>query len=175
MSIISGSIYRHWGWVLESGIQIVRTQSLAMSNWSSWEMGKLRRGKVTWLQSKSQLATERHNRPLCLSPLCFFSALCCYTFPKREAKNGTAALGKGPELVTQCGFNSNLILKQKTFQNVPRAALYFLTQPGLRNHCPRLTAREKVRGAVSSENAHSVREGDEEQREKELILGIFWK
>lgn len=147
-------------------------------------MGKLRLGKVTWLQSRSQLATECNNQLLCLSPLCFFSALCCHTVPKREAKNGTEAFGKGPELVTQCGFNSNLILKQKTFQNVPRAALNFLTQPGLRNHCPRLAASEKGRGAASSENAHSVREGEEEHGERanfrdflEIIPGIlvYWE
>lgn len=79
--------------------------------------------------------------------------------------------------MTQCDLNSNLILEQKDSQNVLREALFPLTQPLLQNHPPPSplppTATEKGHEQWALKNAHSIREDDQEKRQKEIILGIF--
>lgn len=89
------------------------------------------------LPTAPELASNRKSEPALLPlPTVFSPALCCVTFPRKAAKNGAEALGKSPELMTQCDLNGKPILKQRTSQNVLRQALYPLSQPVLQNHCP---------------------------------------
>lgn len=59
--------------------------------------------------------------------------------------------------MNQCDLNGNLILEQKTSQNVSREALFSLSQPVLQNHPPSSPPpplpTEKGHGAVSSEKS----------------------
>lgn len=126
-----------------------------MSDQPIWQVGKLRLGKVTCLQSQSLLATESLNQAFCLSLLCFSSALCCITFPRSAAKNGAEALGKNPELMTQCYMNGKLLSKRRTSPKV-QDKLY-TPYPNLCSGTtlPLTTAAEKQCETVGSEKCTS--------------------
>lgn len=118
-----------------------------------WTGGKTSTRKSD-LPTVPELASdwELEAAPLPL-PTVLFLYLCCHRFPKRAAKNGDEALAKGPELMTQCDLIGNLILEQKTFQNIPRETLCLLSQPVLQNWPSTFhpTASKKGHGAVGSE------------------------